>query len=163
MTNRFQDRDPFDPTVDIFVGLASVIFLAILLILPLAQIQSDRAQTLNTITQQISRPLDLTAAGAPTLQILAQAHSITLVQTPENRVFHQDQMIGNQDLNAVLQASKHQGLHPVVFVDTSGQEAAFLLETILAQHDFPNMSRVFLDQDCGFLRHTNATTGCGAQ
>ena len=162
MRREADEPQAFDPTVDIFVGLACVIFLVILLILPAAQIQSQQKRALQDVTRQLQQPLQLTVAGAPTLQILAKNKSVTFVSARRSSAFSQDDLFDNPDLNDVLRRGQTSGAHPVLFIDPSGQEAAFLLETRLAQFGYQEISKVFLDQHCGFLQDGVGGKGCGA-
>jgi len=127
----------FDPSVDVLVGLVAIVLLVTLMLVPLLDL-SDGAPRGKTLTHN----------GRPVLQIITSNQSLTIISGAETAEYQIEDLRSNIALQDQLWLAKSRMEHPALFIEAGGLEAAFLLEPILANVGFTDISRVYLNNNC---------------
>lgn len=149
------DRDndavvAFDAGIDILVGLIAVILLSVIAILPMANLANSRNSEIDRVMSQIMREQPGASDDNRRLLFLAGREEL-IVSGPSPVVIPVDDILDDRWLWSTIKAGVGRGSDPVLFISETGQESAFLLETLLSRAGYPDISRVFLDRTCSFF------------
>ncbi|PTW56655.1 hypothetical protein C8N35_111118 [Breoghania corrubedonensis] len=151
MTEDDGPEEPFDPGIDILAGLTAVILLSVIAILPMANLAKSRIAEIGRVMERLLREGPDATGNAARLLVIAR-HDGATVSGPEPAFVSLDDILDNQPLWSRILASSRKDEVPVLFIEESGQEAAFLLETLFSRAGLSTISRVFLDGACGFFK-----------
>ncbi len=136
-TQREDAEFDFDPSVDVLVGLVAIVLLVTIMLVPLVDL-SDGAPHGETLTQN----------GRPVLPIITSNQLLKIASGTEATEYKIEDLHSSVALQDQLWSAKSRMEHPALFIETGGLEVAFLLEPILADIGFTDISRVYLDGNC---------------
>ncbi|MEI2384492.1 hypothetical protein [Breoghania sp. JC706] len=154
-----ESGDLFDPGIDILVGLTAVVLMSVIVLLPLANLAQSRNSEIAMVIDRLMRQEAEGGAHAARLLIVAGRDGAT-VSGPRPVFVPLDAILDDPLLRARIAAADPEGGVPVLFIEESGQEAAFVLETLFSRAGLASIARVYLDGACGFFRPGHMPARC---
>ncbi len=151
---------PFDPSVDVLVGLIAIVLLATMLFLSIVDFSKKRETLIKSTEQAIGRNNNLRHNGQPTQVFIARNDALHLIGTEKTQVTL-DEILDSPVLKTALENIKSKIIHPVIFITEKGQESAFLFETVLYQSGIGKFSKIYLDRSCDFFDASARPEICG--
>ena len=149
----------FDPLADLLFGVAAILVLAVVVILPTIRPdgtlrdRSTRRMMQNTELRLDGKAVAPLVAAADGLQLPARAGQAAAV-IPLDRILDDAELVGR------LEQMRGSGEPLVLLIDGDGLEAAFQFEAVAALYGPPRIRQIRLDADCRFARSQAAARLC---
>lgn len=149
-----------DPLADLLFGLIAIVIPAIAVMLPMIQVAAGRTAIGRGDAADVVRASDLRIDGRPAGSLVAAKDGVRL---DGGRLVPLAQLLDDQALRQNLAGLRARGEALLVMIDDGGEEAAFLLETVLAAHGPARILQTRLDPGCRFARGGALADACLAR
>lgn len=139
-----------DAGADVMIGLVAVMLCAVMALVPLLNLAGDGHLSQLMITEALGRETEAMVGDHAARVFVASEQGVSL---PEEGMFVLlDALLDDRRLPSEVERTLNSGERPLLLITERGQEAAFLLEGIFSRAGGGQLSRVFLDSSCGYLK-----------
>lgn len=156
-----EQEQPLDPLSDLLFGLVAIVIPAVAVMMPLMQVaagalpERERQAVVSFLGNKF------VVDGKSASSILLGKDGLRL-QAEGDQLVTLDRILDDPRLVAHLEQTKRREQPLLLLIEPDGQEAAFLLETVLAARGPSRVFQVRIDSACSFIHNPALFENCSA-